>query len=80
MTYSPWGCKRVRHNSVTTRQQDNTALLFESPSSSRQEITNASMDVEKGNSCALLMGMYTGIVPMESSMENSQKIKNRTTT
>ena len=31
--------------------------------------------LRKGNSCALLMGMYTGIAPMENSMENSQKIE-----
>ena len=32
----------------------------------------------KGNSCALLVEMYTGAATMENIMEVSQKIKNRT--
>ena len=33
----------------------------------------------KGNSWALLLGMYIGTAAMENSMEVPQKIKNRTT-
>ena len=34
---------------------------------------------EKGNSCALWVGMSTGAATIESSMEVHQKIKNTTT-
>ena len=33
----------------------------------------------KGNSCALLVGMQTGVATMENAMKIPQKIKNRTT-
>ena len=33
----------------------------------------------KGNPCALMVGMQTGAVTVESSMEVSKQIKNRTT-
>ena len=35
--------------------------------------------VEKGNICALLVGMMTGAAMMENSVEILQKIRNRTT-
>ena len=43
--------------------------------SKRQEVTSVGEDAEKGNPCALLMGMKIGLV----TMEVPQKIKNRTT-
>ena len=36
-------------------------------------------DVEKGNTCALLVGMWIGATTMGNSMEIPQKIKNKTT-
>ena len=33
----------------------------------------------KGNTCALLVGMYIGTATMENSVEGSQKIKVKTT-
>ena len=41
------------------------------PSSERQEI-GASMDVEKGNLCALLLGLYIGPDTAGNSMEDLQ--------
>ena len=43
-----------------------------------QQITSVSEDVEKGNPCALMLGMQIGEATMENSMEISQKIETRT--
>ena len=45
-------------------------------SSINQQTTSAGEDVEKGEPCALLVGMQTGAATVESSMEIPQKIKN----
>ena len=41
-------------------------------SSERQEITSASMGVEEGNLCALLLGLYIGPATAGNGMEDLQ--------
>ena len=50
--------------------------MSEWPSSINQQTTSAGEDVEKGDPFALLGGMQTGAVTVESSMELPQKVKN----
>ena len=45
----------------------------------KSTITNIGEDVEKGNPCALFVGMQVGAATMENSVEVPQKTKNRTT-
>ena len=44
-----------------------------------EEATDVGKDMEKGETFALLMGMQTGAVTLENSMEVPEKVKNRTT-
>ena len=56
-----------------------TSHVSEWPSSINQQ-THAGEDVErKGNPRALLVGMRTGAVTVENSLQVPQKIKNKTT-
>ena len=41
--------------------------------------TNTGEDVDKGNRCALSLGMYTGAATTENTMDGLQIVKNRTT-
>ena len=42
-----------------------------------QETTGVGKNVDKRNSCALLVGMQTGAATMENNREVPQNIKNR---
>lgn len=50
-------------------------LLEWSPSRKEKEITNTSVDVEKREHCALLMGLQIGTAAVETSVENPEKWK-----
>ena len=42
-------------------------------------IANVDKDVEKGNLCALSVGMYIDVINVENSMSFPRRTKNRTT-
>ena len=44
-----------------------------------QKIPSVVLDVQKSEPCSLLVGMSNGVIAMENSMKNTQKIKNKQT-
>lgn len=65
---------------IREKQMKTISYLLEwSPSRKEKEITNTSVDVEKREHCALLMGLQIGTAAVETSVENPEKMKNRTT-
>ena len=69
--------KRYSTSLVIREKQIKTIsyLLEWSPSKKEKEITNTSVDVEKKEHCALLMGLQIGTATVETSVENPKKLK-----
>ena len=44
-----------------------------------QKIPSVVLDAQKSEPCSLLVGMSNGVIAMENSMKNTQKIKNKQT-
>lgn len=59
---------------IREKQMKTISYLLEwSPSRKEKEITNTSVDVEKREHCALLMGLQIGTAAVETSVENPEK-------
>ena len=48
-------------------------------SQNTQKIPSVVLDVQKSEPCSLLVGMSNGVIAMENSMKDTQKIKNKQT-
>lgn len=48
-------------------------------SQNTQKIPSVVLDVQKSEPCSLLVGMSNGVIVMENSMKDTQKIKNKQT-
>ena len=69
----------MHHQGNENQNQNIASYQSECLSSKRQGVTKCLQTWRKGNTYALLMGIYTSAATMENSTEVSQKIKNRNT-